>query len=61
MKPKELVMQWVDAFNKADADGLASFYSEHAVNHQMAESPVEGKAAIRSGCGVADSFTYKTT
>ncbi|HEV2611435.1 MAG TPA: nuclear transport factor 2 family protein [Noviherbaspirillum sp.] len=47
MKPKDLVKQWVDAFNKADVDALASFYNEHAVNHQVAESPVEGRDAIR--------------
>jgi limonene-1,2-epoxide hydrolase len=46
MTPKDLVKQWVDAFNRADSDALASFYSENAVNHQVAESPVEGKAAI---------------
>lgn len=47
MRPKELVEKWVGAFNDADADGLAEFYSEHAVNHQVAESPVEGREAIR--------------
>lgn len=47
MKPKDLVIQWVDAFNRADVDTLASFYSEHALNHQVAESPVEGRDAIR--------------
>lgn len=47
MKPRELVEQWVDAFNRADADALAGFYAEDAVNHQVAESPVEGREAIR--------------
>jgi limonene-1,2-epoxide hydrolase len=47
MKPKELVQAWVAAFNRADADGLATFYAEDAVNHQVAEGPVEGRAAIR--------------
>ena len=46
MKPRELVKAWVDAFNRADADALAAFYSEGAVNHQVAETPVEGRAAI---------------
>jgi limonene-1,2-epoxide hydrolase len=46
MKPKELATAWVEAFNRADASALASFYSEEAVNHQVAESPVEGRAAI---------------
>jgi limonene-1,2-epoxide hydrolase len=46
MKPRELVTAWVDAFNRADAQALASFYAEGAVNHQVAEAPVEGRAAI---------------
>jgi ketosteroid isomerase-like protein len=48
MKPKELVKAWIDAFNRADADELAAFYAENAVNHQVAEQPVEGRAAIRA-------------
>ena len=48
MSPKELVKAWVDAFNRADVEGLAALYAENAVNHQVAESPVEGRAAIRA-------------
>ncbi len=48
MRPKELVTAWVDAFNRADAFTLAGFYSENAINHQVAESPVEGREAIRA-------------
>ena len=48
MRPRELVRQWVDAFNRADPDALASFYAPDAVNHQVAESPVRGKDAIRT-------------
>lgn len=48
MRPKELVKSWVEAFNRADADALAAFYAEDAINHQVAESPVEGRAAIRA-------------
>lgn len=47
MRPKELVQQWVDAFNRADPDALAAMYAEDAVNHQVAEAPVNGRAAIR--------------
>ena len=47
MRPKQLVQAWVEAFNRADADALAAFYSEDAINHQVAEQPVEGRAAIR--------------
>ena len=49
MRPRELVQQWVEAFNRADPDALASFYAEDAVNHQVAEAPVSGKDAIRTG------------
>jgi limonene-1,2-epoxide hydrolase len=45
--PRQVVQAWVDAFNRADADALAAFYSEDAVNHQVAESPVQGRHAIR--------------
>ena len=47
MRPKELVRAWVDAFNRADSDALASFYAPDAINHQVAEEPVEGRDAIR--------------
>ena len=47
VKPKDVVQAWVEAFNRADVDALASLYSESAVNHQVAESPVEGRGAIR--------------
>jgi ketosteroid isomerase-like protein len=45
--PRELVRAWVEAFNRGDADALAAFYAEDAVNHQVAEAPVVGRAAIR--------------
>jgi limonene-1,2-epoxide hydrolase len=47
MKPRELVQVWVEAFNRADVDTLASLYHEDAINHQVAESPVKGRSAIR--------------
>jgi limonene-1,2-epoxide hydrolase len=48
MSPRELVQAWVGAFNRADADGLAAFYSEDAINHQVVNPPVQGRAAIRA-------------
>ena len=48
MRPKELVEAWVEAFNRADAARLAAFYVEDATNHQVAESPVVGRAAIHA-------------
>jgi limonene-1,2-epoxide hydrolase len=47
MKPKELVEKWVEAFNNGDAEAISEFYSEDAINHQVPESPVEGKTAIK--------------
>jgi limonene-1,2-epoxide hydrolase len=47
MTPKQLVLQWVAAFNRGNADELAQFYSDNAVNHQVAERPVEGRENIR--------------
>ena len=47
MKPRQLVQAWVDVFNRADPEALAAFYSENAVNHQVAEAPVQGRENIR--------------
>ena len=46
MRPKELVEEWVAAFNKGDAELISSFYSESAINHQVANEPIEGKKLI---------------
>lgn len=58
MKPRQLVQAWVEAFNRADVDALTEFYSQDAINHQVAEGPVEGREAIRamfrSGFELAD-------
>ena len=47
MRPRELVAAWVDAFNRGNPDEMAGFYSEHAINHQVAREPVEGRGSIR--------------
>ena len=46
--PKETVRARVDAFNTGDADTVAAFYAEDALNHQVAYAPVAGRAAIRA-------------
>jgi limonene-1,2-epoxide hydrolase len=46
--PKQVVQQWIKAFNRADIEALASLYAEDAVNHQVVESPVEGRGAIKA-------------
>ena len=48
MRPNEIVRKWVEAFNRADVEGLVALYREDAVNHQVAELPVVGRDAIRA-------------
>lgn len=48
MEPRKVVEQWVEAFNQGDANKIADFYHTNAVNHQVANDPVEGKAAIKA-------------
>ena len=48
MTPKALLRAWVEAFNRGDAEALADFYAEDAVNHQVAEEPVRGRDAIQA-------------
>jgi limonene-1,2-epoxide hydrolase len=48
MHPRDLVLAWVDAFNRADVDALIALYHVDAVNHQVAESRAEGREAIRA-------------
>lgn len=47
MDPREFVQAWVEAFNRGDADEMAGFYHDDAINHQVAEEPVVGQRAIR--------------
>ena len=47
-RPRGVVRAWVDAFNDRDIDRLAALYAPDAVNHQVANAPVEGRPAIRA-------------
>ena len=48
--PREVVLEWVDAFNRRDADAAAALYHDDAVNLQVAEgSPTVGRQAMRDG------------
>ncbi|VYU09170.1 SnoaL-like domain protein [Klebsiella oxytoca] len=47
MKPKEVLCQWVDAFNNADIETISELYDDNAINHQVANEPVVGKEAIK--------------
>lgn len=48
MRPRQLVIAWVEAFNRRDVDALAAFYSDDAINHQVVEAPVQGRENIRA-------------
>ena len=47
MRPKEVLQRFVDAFNQSDAETLSSLYAEDAVNHQVANMPVQGRDNIK--------------
>jgi len=47
MTPRQVVEEWVRRFNAADADAIAELYRDDAINHQVVQDPVIGKAAIR--------------
>ncbi len=46
MTPKQTLLKWIDAFNRADAKALCELYADDAVNHQVVTDPVCGKQAI---------------
>lgn len=46
LTPKILV-NWIDAFNKADFENISNLYADNAINHQVANLPVIGKLAIK--------------
>lgn len=45
--PKQVVEAWVQAFNRADHETIATYYHEDAVNHQVMFAPVKGQQSIR--------------
>jgi limonene-1,2-epoxide hydrolase len=46
LSPKQLIVQWVEAFNAGDVNVLASMYHEDAINHQVPNSLVKGRSQI---------------
>ncbi|HSI80813.1 MAG TPA: nuclear transport factor 2 family protein [Solirubrobacterales bacterium] len=46
MTPREVLEAWINAFNRADIEALVSLYAEDATNHQVANEPATGRAAI---------------
>lgn len=47
MRPKELLKKWVETFNTGNAEQIAEFYHDDAINHQVANEPIVEKRAIR--------------
>ena len=47
MKPKEILLQWINAFNNCDPETISALYDDNAVNHQVANDPVIGRTAIK--------------
>ena len=48
MSPKEVIEAWVTRFNAGDAVAIAERYHIDAVNHQVAQEPIEGRDNIRA-------------
>lgn len=48
MTPKQIVQQWVQAFNNVDVEALANLYHDNAINHQVVTHPIEGRDAIKA-------------
>ena len=46
MTPKQVLLKWIDLFNKADGAAIAQLYHEDATNHQVAFQPITGRAKI---------------
>lgn len=44
--PVEVVRAWVEAFNHRDLEALGTCYAPDAINHQVVETPLEGRLAI---------------
>ena len=60
LRPKEVVCKWVDAFNNHDVEAIVSLYHDNAINHQVANAPVEGIDAI-SGMFQSEFLTADMT
>lgn len=46
MRPKDVVKEVVEAFNKRDIDTVLAFFREDAICHQVSEQPIYGREAI---------------
>lgn len=48
MTPIETAKAWLKCYNLADAETLAGFYHEDAINDRIADAPLKGREAIRA-------------
>ena len=48
MRPREVLQNFVDTFNRADAEALSLLYAEDAVNHQVPNKPLIGRENIKN-------------
>ncbi len=55
LSPKQVLLNWIDSFNHANADSLSELYHTDAINHQVVTDPVVGKNAIHKM--FAEEFT----
>lgn len=46
--PREVVLAWVEAFNRGDVDALAALYADDAINYQVMLDPVVGRESVRA-------------
>ncbi len=45
--PREVIRSWIERFNAADIDGLATLYAEDAINDQVVFSkPLHGRDEV---------------
>lgn len=42
MSPKDVLLNWINAFHEANAEKSADFYDENTTNHQVVTTPVVG-------------------
>jgi len=47
MGAKEIVKKWVEIFNLGNAEEISLLYHKGAINHQVANEPVEGREGIK--------------
>lgn len=46
--PRQVLDHWIRLFNAGDSAGLAELYHADAINHQVAQDPIEGRENIRA-------------